>query len=1251
MTTPNELTLTENPTIRFCRDQLGWEYLDAGQVAALRGGLNQVLLKDHLVEALVRIHGVPTETAESVYGELLALGDNKTWLERLRGSLSKKVPGEEAHRTIHLVDFDRLENNRFVVTNQLRVRGPGDKISIPDVVFYVNGVPLVVLEAKSSIGAQDVWSAVGDIEVYEREIPRLFASNLFNIATDGLRLRYAATGAPRTFWFVWRDPWPREAGDFDDGHELGLWALLEKRRLLDLLAHFVVFEKDTDTGGTVKKICRYQQYRAATKIVDRVMEGAHRRGLIWHTQGSGKSLTMVFATLKLKFHRGLASPALTNPNILVLTDRRDLDVQISRTFENCGLPNPEQASSIEDLRELITPGIKGRVVLSTIHKLQGSATALPDSASWIILTDEAHRTQEKDLGAFVKATFPEAIAFGFTGTPVKTNDLDTRRNFGVPGEAYLDKYSIDDAVRDGATVPIRYMSRMPFWQLDDAKLDVEFDQKFSKEPKELRDYLKARGVTRGDLTRFEKRIEIVAFDIWTHFKLNVRPDGFKAQVVCADRKACALYKKHLDRAIADDLRYQGRSEDEARAEATRMTAAVYTDAGKEDHKPGFELVREYQLDDAATRDAIEGFKKQGEDPRFLIVCDKLLTGFDAPLEQAMYLDKYVVEHNLLQAIARTNRRCGEHKRYGLVVDYVGVTKDLRKALSEYRQGDVAPAMADAKVGEEDLRKARATVFAFLKDVQWSGDPVEDSKAAVDAIGTEDVWFRFREAASEFLGAFAAVGSSPIRLELKDDALLIGAVVARGREMFEQAQDLDYKAYSEKIRGMLARHLEVTGLKTLLTLRRITDPAFWDDFDDERRQGDLETAALRKGAELKHTLTDRARRNPAQYATLSARIRELIAQLQRRQITAAMMLTEAERISEMAERLEVARQISGADRRLFDVLSILRKGGRPTKAEASTGEDTALYFTSKSRGRLIALFERWEHGRCEGKGASFELGDGAGAVMDLLERVVNAPTPAWVVEQEGCDPFAALAERVVGIVDQVAVAPVSARETLRDRVARFVLSVEPFMFKVLAMIDRERCEKIYAKAKKKGLVTAIATFQRGDRIPYDLHLTDEEFKGHEGWAERPSYANALKDVIATRHAVAHHATKIDFDTWTSGMAVILGVVQANVGALAETIGEAEAGIDEEEREASPFLSDDEGDELLELAEGIVELYSSEEKAPVNWQLQEGVRRELRRSVKRLLFRKNKESGQERFTRATREAIMGAIDEYAAEAFAR
>lgn len=941
-----EFGLVEKPAIDILAD-LGYDYLPAKKNELARDGLNQVLLRDQVIEAVQRLNGVNAEVATRVYHELLTISNNERWTEILRGQYSRAVPGEATHQTIRLIDFLDPSNNRFAVTNQLYVKSEHSRCA--DVVVYVNGIPLVVIEAKKP-GAGKLHMAYEQIRQYEEQIPRLFYSNAFNIVTDRHEIRFGTTGAPWAYWGAWRDPWPRKKSEFADDFEKTLWALLEPSRLLDILAHFIVFEREGDSGRVVKKMCRYQQYRATNKIVERAQDPDKRRGLIWHTQGSGKSLTMVFSVLKLKLHRTTDDPALASPNILVVTDRKDLDRQISSTFQACGLPNPKPMGSMAELRATIHSGVTGLTVLSTIHKFEGSEEPVENSGNWIILVDEAHRTQEKDLGAFLRATFPDARLFGFTGTPVKKKDLDTFQNFGPPGEGYLDRYSIDDAVADGATVPIRYTSRKAEWHVDPAKIDILFDSWFADESEERLEAIKERGVTIPELAKHPERVNLIAFDIWTHHKGHALPDGYKAQIVAIDREAIILYKRALDQVITEELEKEGLPAEEARARAATMSVPVYSSA-QSDAMPSEDPwvdamradLRRHTLDEEGEKQAIASFLKSGEPPYFLIVCHKLLTGFDAPAESVMYLDSPLTDQNLLQAIARTNRVSGPKKKFGLIVDYIGITRKLDEALAAYRDEDVENAMKDLEVERDALRKAHREVFAMVPS--RTGDMGADYDALVAALGTEDVWYTFRRKADAFIQAYESLSPDPAVLEYRADLKWIVGFVQYATPIIEKDPPPDLSDVSAKIRKLLEEHLDVTGIRTVVKLRHITDPDFWTDFDTDKPAKDLRRATIRKATELKRVTYDKVEENPLRYQKFSDRVLEVIRRFEEGQLAAAEALKEFEQIAKDLEAEDRAHESSGLNERAYGVLKILQSlvsmdGGSP--GDRKVAEDQRPY---------------------------------------------------------------------------------------------------------------------------------------------------------------------------------------------------------------------------------------------------------------------------------------------------------------------
>ena len=954
-----EWHLAEKPALEYLQS-LGYEFVPPEEHHLLRDGENQTIFRPHLVAALQKLNAISRDDAEAAAAELIREEDNEQWTELLRGNFSRHVAGQSTQKTLRLIDFHNPGNNRFSVTRQLHVRA--EKSRRPDAVVYVNGIPLVVIEAKSPVNhKQKNGEAFEQIRQYERDIPRLFHTNAFNILTDGTTVLYGATGSPSRFYGYWRDPHPH-ADSFGNELHKGLWSLLEPGRLLDLLAHFIVFEREGESGGVTKKICRYQQFRAVNKMVARVVEGKHRRGLVWHTQGSGKSLTMVFAALKLKHHRTEASPTLANPNLLVLTDRKDLDRQITDTFIATRLPNPTPVKNIRHLRELMTSGVDGQTLLSTMFKFEGARTAIPNSENWIVMVDECHRTQERNLGASLRASLraslPNAIFFGFTGTPIRKNDKNTYENFGAAGEVYLDKYGIDDAVRDNATVPIYYTSRKAEWQVDEARIDSLFDAWFANVGDQRLQAIKKQGVKLADLVRHPGRIELIAFDLWQHFKSHAMPDGFKAQLVAYDRETVILYKQALDKLIAAEYEAQGLDKQQARREAQQVSACVYS-RSQEDDKPSEDRYRNqvreqlmhWYVDDAGEKDIKKRFRQQGETPHILIVCDKLLTGFDAPVESVMYLDKPLKQHALLQAIARTNRIADARKKNGLIVDYIGVSHHLEEALSSYREEDIKNALRDLDGLRAELKAAHRAVLAYVKPIRRTGrDLKAEYDALVKAIGTEDEWILFQNKVRNFVALYEALAPDPSVLELSRDLKWFANFLLYGRQVFEKKEFIEQGEYSEKIRQMLEQHVHVTGLATLVKLRSVIDGEFWSELenagDDEESQ---RSAALKKTTELRKITQIRLAENYHQYARFSEKLKELIERMDDHQCSWADKLKAIEQFAKELEAEARAHEGAGMNYETHALLRVIESvsGDSASKdAQRSLAEQAEQLYTDE-----------------------------------------------------------------------------------------------------------------------------------------------------------------------------------------------------------------------------------------------------------------------------------------------------------------
>ena len=742
MTTPsklNEYSQAEEPA-RVLLERLGWTYVPRESLVAERSGERDVLLKERLRAALLRLNDWLTEEqAERAVFELehvntVGMALNQKTHEYLTFGLPLNVNTQRGQdtRNVRFFDFDHPEGglNEFVVTTQFRVRrgnpstssGQANEVEDdqrvikPDLVLFANGIPLVVMEAKSP-SLMDVWKsqAVRQLRRYQEAGPEwhgtggpeLFHYNLLCVAHCGAAAAYAAIGAPENAYFEWKSVAPysedeaRERfGVEPQGQAQLIVGMLAPAPLLDILRDFVVYEPEQ--GRVVKKLPRYQQYRAVKSAMRRILsetKAEERGGVVWHTQGSGKSLTMLWLATKIR-----REPRLANADILVVTDRTQLDKQISDTFRRCGFPAPERMDRSRpepeerrvrrrretpnhaqplDLQTVLRQG-GGRTVMTTIQKFEealttpgGKLDVLNDSGNVFIMVDEAHRTQYGVLGGLMSRALPNAVMIGFTGTPIdKGFGRSTMKRFGP----LIDSYTIPQSVADGATVPIWYEARLPELHIEGpTTLDKLFDAMFGDETDSVREEIRRRYANRETVAEAMERIQMIALDIAQHFKDKVRPNGFKAQVVAPSRAAALRYTEQLN--------------------GFGLNAYPIITTGHNDG-PEFQVAKE--LDQEQITNA---FVDPDGEPEVLVVVDMLLTGFDAPVEQVLYLDRPLREHGLLQAIARVNRRFSHEKdgtptekTLGLVVDYCGISHDLEQALASFEWADVQDTM---QVLEED----------------------------------------------------------------------------------------------------------------------------------------------------------------------------------------------------------------------------------------------------------------------------------------------------------------------------------------------------------------------------------------------------------------------------------------------------------------------------------------------------------------------------------------------------------------------
>lgn len=575
-----------------------------------------------------------------------------------------------------LFDFNDLGNNEFLAVNQFTVVENGINRR-PDIVIFVNGLPLAIIELKN-IADEDttIWSAFNQLQTYKMQIPSLFPFNELLVISDGLEARAGTISSDRERFMPWKTiEGEKEESEFRPQLDVLLRGVFDKQRFLDLVRHFIVFE-DND-GKLIKKIAAYHQYHAVNKVLETTIKasavsGDKRAGVVWHTQGSGKSLSMVFYTGKLVL-------ALDNPTIVVLTDRNDLDDQLYETFGRCVQllrQIPVQASSRENLKELLKVA-SGGIVFTTIHKFfpeQGSTTypLLSERRNIVVIADEAHRSQYDFIDGYarhMRDALPNASFIGFTGTPIEKGDANTVAVFGN----YVDIYDIEQAVRDGATVPIYYESRLAKLELNEnerPKIDPDFEEATETEEVERKEKLKSKWARMEAIVGSEKRIRTVAKDIVEHFEQRQSVLEGKAMVVCMSRRICIeLYKEIVKLRPS----WHGEKDD------TGLVKTIMTGSADDP-----EEWQEHFKNKARRKALAEKFKDPNDGFKIAIVRDMWLTGFDAPSLHTMYADKPMRSHGLMQAIARVNR-VYKDKPGGLVVDYLGLAYDLKKALAQYTE--------------------------------------------------------------------------------------------------------------------------------------------------------------------------------------------------------------------------------------------------------------------------------------------------------------------------------------------------------------------------------------------------------------------------------------------------------------------------------------------------------------------------------------------------------------------------------------
>lgn len=648
--------------------QNGWKYIPAEKLPREH---SDVLVEPMVKAALIRLNPCIAEDpsrADEVIHKLraLILSAQANNLVAQNEEFKKLVfenntfPFGENGRQIPVTFFGTLKSeeiakNEYVVTNQwIYPKAEGGKRL--DIVLLINGFPIAVGELKTPVREAISWmDGAGDILAYEKSIPQMFVTNVFNFASEGKCYRYSSINAPLTVWGPWHSNDHRAEGTLADV-QTSMKDMIKPEIILDIFRFFTLFATDKKYRK-YKIICRYQQFEGANAIVNRVLAGYPKQGLIWHFQGSGKSLLMVFAAQKMRM-----MPELKNPTVVIVDDRIDLETQITATFNASDVPGLAKATSKEELISFFQGDMR-KILITTIFKFGEVDGCLNQRDNIILMVDEAHRTQEGNLGEKMRTALPNAFFFGLTGTPINKLDKNTFRTFGAAEDksGYMSRYSFADSIRDGATLPLNFEPVPVELHVNQDVVDVEFERlarEVGLTAEEKSDV--ARRIRMEAIMKSPERIEKVCEHIVNHFLAKIDPNGFKGQVVCYDRECCLFYKKAIDKLLGDEH---------------YTTIVMDTNNDKEDK------YKEWRRDRDEEAKLLDRFRDPNDPLKLVIVTSKLLTGFDAPILQVMYLDKPMKDHTLLQAICRVNRVYGQEKNNGLIVDYIGIFDNVAKALN------------------------------------------------------------------------------------------------------------------------------------------------------------------------------------------------------------------------------------------------------------------------------------------------------------------------------------------------------------------------------------------------------------------------------------------------------------------------------------------------------------------------------------------------------------------------------------------
>jgi type I restriction enzyme R subunit len=997
-----EAHISQIPALRTLQ-QLGYSYLSPEEVAVERKGkMGRVLLEETLAQQLRRLNKISFKGREVPFSEeniakaiealrdipfegLVRTSEKVYDLLTLGKSLDQTIDGETKGFTLRYIDWQNPRNNSFHITAEYEVERTGShETRRPDIVCFVNGIPFVIIECKrpEEKGSLEQATRQNIRNWQEGEIPHLFIHSQLVLGLNKNEGSYATTGTSLKFWSKWQEMHdvtsqvealvnspvrPEEhaklfrglfayakqpfeemtmGGRKPTGQDFLLWSLCRPERLIELARQFLIY----DEGGAVKKVARYQQYFAIRSTLERIRQrdpqGRRKGGVIWHTQGSGKSLTMVMLGKALALE-----PSIPNPRILLVTDRIDLDEQIWKTFHQCG-KDPQQAKTGKHLQELLADD-RVPVITTVLDKFRAAANASEsfknEDEDLFVLIDESHRSHYGEANIKMQKALPRACMIGFTGTPLMKKEKNTASKFG----GFIEPaYTIRDAVNDEAVVPLLYEGRHVLQDVNQRAVDAMFESMCEGLTTEQKADLKRKFSQRDELNRLESRLYLIAWDISQHFSKQWKGTGFKGQVTVSGKKEALILKRFLDQfgKVSSEVVISGPGEIE--------NAEEHQSAERDESVEIFwkSMMAKYGTEKEYNRQIINSFKK-AEDPEILVVVDKLLVGFDAPRNVVLYIARSLKEHSLLQAIARVNRLY-PGKDFGYIIDYYGVVNQLNEALELYSS-------LEEKFDRDDLEGTLTNITEELKKLPSLHDALWDSFKQVANKKDEEAYelaLEAKEKREEFytrlstfsrvlkmaLSTIQWVNETPKELtdRYKKDAAFFQKL--RASVKLRYAEEIDYSDYEKQIQKMLNTYVQADEVIQVVAPVNIFErEAFEAEIDKLKTDRAKADTIINR---TKKTITEKMEEDPFLYRKLSQLIEQAIEDYKTQRINDAQLLARAQEVMEQTR--------SGSAKEAPDILkerdlaraffgALKEKIAQPASEDAASGharlnEECATY---------------------------------------------------------------------------------------------------------------------------------------------------------------------------------------------------------------------------------------------------------------------------------------------------------------------